>query len=72
MIALFNVMLHPEAYACAYAGGPVSDLLQRRKYLKSMPARSPEARVRRHLVGIISIGSIRSWRASRGRKSTRS
>jgi dipeptidyl aminopeptidase/acylaminoacyl peptidase len=38
MIALFNIFLHPEAYACAYAGEPVSDLLERRKYLKSMPA----------------------------------
>ena len=37
MIALFNVMLHPEAYACAYAGEPESGLLERRKYLKSMP-----------------------------------
>lgn len=37
MIALFNIFLHPEAYACAYAGEPVSDLLERRKYLKSMP-----------------------------------
>lgn len=37
MIALFNVFLYPEAYACAYAGEPVSDLLERRKYLKSMP-----------------------------------
>lgn len=35
MIALFNVFFHPEAYACAYAGVPVSDLLERRKYLKS-------------------------------------
>ena len=37
MIALFNIFLHPEAYACAYAGEPVTDLLERRKYLKSMP-----------------------------------
>ncbi len=37
MIALFNILLHPEDYACAYAGEPVSDLLERRKYLKSMP-----------------------------------
>lgn len=37
MIALFNIFFHPEAYACAYAGEPVSDLLERRKYLKSMP-----------------------------------
>ena len=37
MIALFNIFLHPEAFACAYAGEPVSDLLERRKYLKSMP-----------------------------------
>ena len=37
MIALFNIFLHPEAYACAFAGEPVSDLLERRKYLKSMP-----------------------------------
>jgi len=37
MIALFNIFLHPEAYACAYAGEPVSDLTERRKYLKSMP-----------------------------------
>jgi dipeptidyl aminopeptidase/acylaminoacyl peptidase len=37
MIALFNVFLHPEAYACAFAGEPVSDLLERRKYLKSLP-----------------------------------
>ena len=36
MIALFNVLFHPEAYACAYAGVPVSDLTERRKYLKSM------------------------------------
>lgn len=36
MIALFNVFFHPEAYACAYAGVPVSDLIERRKYLKSM------------------------------------
>ena len=37
MIALFNIFLHPEAYACAYAGEPVSDLVERRKYLKSLP-----------------------------------
>jgi len=37
MIALFNILLHPDAYACAFAGEPVSDLLERRKYLKSMP-----------------------------------
>jgi len=37
MIALFNVLLHPEAYACAYAGEPVSDLLERRKYVKALP-----------------------------------
>jgi dipeptidyl aminopeptidase/acylaminoacyl peptidase len=36
MIALFNVLLHPEAYACAYAGEPVSDLIERRKYIKTM------------------------------------
>ena len=39
MIALFNIFLHPEAYACAFAGEPVSDLIERRKYLKSMPGR---------------------------------
>ncbi len=43
MIALFNIFLHPEAYACAYAGEPVSDLLERRKYLKSMPATITES-----------------------------
>ena len=43
MIALFNIFLHPEAYACAYAGEPVSDLLERRKYLKSMPATIAES-----------------------------
>jgi dipeptidyl aminopeptidase/acylaminoacyl peptidase len=37
MIALFNIFFHPDAYACAYAGEPVADLLERRKYLKSMP-----------------------------------
>lgn len=37
MIALFNIFQHPEAFACAYAGEPVADLLERRKYLKSMP-----------------------------------
>jgi dipeptidyl aminopeptidase/acylaminoacyl peptidase len=37
MIALFNIFQHPEAYACAYAGEPVSDLMERRKYIKSMP-----------------------------------
>lgn len=36
MIALFNIFLHPEACACAYAGEPVSDLVERRKYIKSM------------------------------------
>jgi len=36
MIALFNIFFHPEAYACAYAGEPVADLRERRKYLKSM------------------------------------
>jgi dienelactone hydrolase len=43
MIALFNIFLHPEAYACAYAGEPVSDLLERRKYLKSMPQTMAES-----------------------------
>ena len=43
MIALFNIFLHPEAYACAYAGEAVSDLLERRKYLKSMPATMAES-----------------------------
>ncbi len=43
MIALFNIFLHPEAYACAYAGEPVSDLIERRKYLKSMPATIAES-----------------------------
>lgn len=43
MIALFNIFLHPEAYACAYAGEPVSDLLERRKYLKTMPATIAES-----------------------------
>ena len=37
MIALFNIFQHPEAYACAYAGSPVSDLMERKKYLASMP-----------------------------------
>jgi len=43
MIALFNIFLHPEAYACAYAGEPVSDLMERRKYLKSMPETMAES-----------------------------
>jgi dipeptidyl aminopeptidase/acylaminoacyl peptidase len=43
MIALFNVLLHPEAYACAFAGEPVSDLTERRKYLKSMPQTMAES-----------------------------
>lgn len=43
MIALFNILFHPEAYACAYAGEPVSDLVERRKYLKSMPATIAES-----------------------------
>ena len=43
MIALFNIFFHPEAYACAYAGEPVSDLLERRKYLKSMPQTMTES-----------------------------
>jgi dipeptidyl aminopeptidase/acylaminoacyl peptidase len=43
MIALFNIFFHPEAYACAYAGEPVSDLLERRKYLKTMPATITES-----------------------------
>ncbi len=36
MIAFFNVLFHPEAYACAYAGVPVSDLMKRREYVKGM------------------------------------
>ena len=43
MIALFNVIQHPEAYACAFAGEPVTDLLERRKYLKSMPRTMAES-----------------------------
>ena len=43
MIALFNILLHPEAWACAYAGEPVTDLLERRKYLKSMPQTMTES-----------------------------
>ena len=43
MIALFNIFLHPEAFACAYAGEPVSDLMERRKYLKSMPQTMTES-----------------------------
>jgi len=43
MIALFNVLQHPEAYACAYAGSPVTDLLERKKYLKSMPQTMSES-----------------------------
>lgn len=43
MIALFNIFFHPEAYACAFAGEPVSDLMERRKYLKSMRATIAES-----------------------------
>ena len=43
MIALFNVFLHPEAYACAFAGEPVSDLIERRKYIKTMPQTMKES-----------------------------
>lgn len=43
MIALFNILQHPEAYACAFAGEPVCDLLERRKYLKSMPQTMTES-----------------------------
>ncbi len=32
MIALMNVFQHPEAYACAFAGVPVSDLTERMRY----------------------------------------
>lgn len=32
MIALMNIFEHPEAYACAYAGVPVSDLVARLGY----------------------------------------
>jgi dipeptidyl aminopeptidase/acylaminoacyl peptidase len=32
MIALMNIFHHPEAYACAYAGVPVSDLVARLGY----------------------------------------
>jgi len=32
MIALMNIFQHPEAYACAYAGVPVSDLVARLGY----------------------------------------
>lgn len=43
MIALFNIFFHPEAYACAYAGEPVADLLERRKYLKALPRTMAES-----------------------------
>ena len=43
MIALMNVFQHPEAWACAYAGEPVSDLIERRKYLKSMVSTMTES-----------------------------
>jgi dipeptidyl aminopeptidase/acylaminoacyl peptidase len=43
MIALFNIFFHPEAYACAYAGEAVSDLIERRKYLRSMPGTMAES-----------------------------
>lgn len=43
MIALFNILQNPDAYACAYAGEPVSDLLERKKYLKSMPGTISES-----------------------------
>jgi dipeptidyl aminopeptidase/acylaminoacyl peptidase len=32
MIALMNIFAHPDAYACAYAGVPVSDLVARLGY----------------------------------------
>ena len=32
MIALMNLLLHPEAYACAYAGVPVTDMIGRLGY----------------------------------------
>ena len=43
MIALMDIFLHPEGFACAYAGEPVSDLIERRKYLKSMPQTMAES-----------------------------
>jgi dipeptidyl aminopeptidase/acylaminoacyl peptidase len=43
MIALFDIFLHPDLFACAYAGEPVSDLIERRKYLKSMPQTMAES-----------------------------
>lgn len=33
LISLMNVFAHPDDYACAYAGVPVSDLIQRLGYL---------------------------------------
>jgi dipeptidyl aminopeptidase/acylaminoacyl peptidase len=43
MIALFDIFLYPDLFACAYAGEPVSDLVERRKYLKSMPQTMTES-----------------------------
>ncbi len=43
MIALMDILLHPEGFACAFAGDPVSDLMERRKYLKSMPRTMAES-----------------------------
>lgn len=43
MIALMNIFLHPEAWTCAYASNPVSDLLIRKTYLKSMPQTMAES-----------------------------
>lgn len=33
MIALMNILRHPEDYACAFAGVPVSDLVERMNYV---------------------------------------
>lgn len=33
MISLMNILQHPEAYACAFAGVPVSDLVERMNYV---------------------------------------
>lgn len=43
MIALMNIFLHPEAYACAFAGEPVADLVTRGTYIKGLPETMAES-----------------------------
>ncbi|MEJ2238077.1 MAG: prolyl oligopeptidase family serine peptidase [Gemmatimonadales bacterium] len=73
--ALMNIFEHPDAYAAAYAGVPVSDLISRMGYKtegyrsKLKVRRASSTRSTRMLPAVMaSTGSILNWRGNRAAK----